>query len=207
MQYPARLLPKRNYKKFKTEMIPRGVSLICAARSDKLFDDLGEVRVDAIVKRWDEYYNQSLNHFGMSKREDIFIKITDKEIRYKRWETPVDCSVESNQWTTDNSRKPLFLIEVHEIHNTPFPDQVRPVNNNDKSFTGKCLIEHDPMHYNFWHFEIRYYADGKLIDPKTRSTWKRDFAIHCIEVFIKNYFVADQPKETEVPKECYIQDY
>ena len=204
MKYPVRLLPRKNYRKVRLEDLSDQTSLVRSALTFEVEDDFGFLRTDAIVSRANDCADMSCNHNGMCEIKDLHIYIKDSKERNERWDEASDSKISDDEWLFKDPKPPLFINQIKKIHNKKYPDIKRPVGNKIESISIICKVIHDPMKYNFWHFEIRYFEGNNQLNSKS-ATWKKNFFTHSVLVVLKNQFSRKSNDYSRVPETFFIK--
>lgn len=204
MEYPVRLLPKSQYKIIEINDLPKETSLIRSAVVREHLDDNGDIRVRAIAEKSLDCIDMSCNQYGMSEPPDLCIRIKDSKERFEKWDGESDSTISDEEWEFGDINPAIFLKNVKSLNNKIYPGVTRTVGKDIETFSVKCIVSHDPMKYNFWHFEIRYFENETWI-KKSSSTWKKNFFSHTVMVVLKNLFSPYPTEKVVLDKELYIK--
>ncbi len=209
MIYPCELLPKENYTIIKTENLPDNCCLIRRSLKDKdyTFDNMGEVRIDAICNTEDEHdmYGLSNNLLSIFKRHHINYRVlTDEHKNNAYWNegdsTPAIVNIKF-EYLQNN---PPIFFKVNELHDKDFPYEPPLKNKNNTNKTnkiiGKCKVIHKPTKCNYWHFELNFFDVNETLIKKTSSVWK----IEAAKFFIKTYLIMNI--YSEITEEIQLEE-
>jgi len=212
MNYPAQLLPNRHYKIIECDInhlhLVRHIEL---KGEDEIIDpDTGNVKLKYVADPTRHIADYSTNLLGIFELKHIAIYLTaDGKKLYNTYCLP-DAEVKPLIYNTDfqitNNRK-YFTIKIADISNIPVPFVINGIEKK-----AKCLIEHTPMKWNFWHFSIRWINDNSeylhdqnenLFD-RPKQGWVRLLST-AARAMLVHYADTNEIDYQVISKSCYTK--
>ncbi len=208
MEYPAELLPKRNYKIIQASL--NGYALIRRSDKGEIFDpSTGKIKNEYIVplnflNR--HFLNWSCNLYGPFQVDYFKFKITEKSFNeYWTEGEEISAPLIDRDFSIDNEFSYYFLHIGQILENLKIPYDRDYGGRIEKDQIAVPILVHCPTLCNFWHFEIRWKNDeGEIINPKKKSKWVKSI-YNSIKNAIRQYCKPspDSSTSTEVPSHFY----
>lgn len=198
MNYPARLLPKSNYKKIKwsTDLCP--LFLLRYTLTQDLLDDTNKLKEECIAKQTDHLRDLSTNLLGEFLIEDNKIEVIEKKDFFCEWnEGENACEPVYNVDFVINEDRGYFCWNIGEIILLKF-SHTDHIGNNDYQLNFKVL--HTPVKCNFWHFSIRVFSENQseistltVRDSLKKTLWRKakEQLRECAIIKIPNFSMLD----------------
>lgn len=207
-EYPARLLPKSNYRFIPTESLHNnGLVLIRHIESSQTLFYEGTNIIDPVCIhiQSDHLRDLSNNLLGVFRVEDTHLGIV-KEYSNEftaNWDGVSDCiAPEKHQFFVDNDRG-YYFIPLDKILGLSIPGS------QDGTEIYRFIALHTPTKCNFWHISIRVInSQGEEIgtsnnigEKKKKRIWKtvRDALV------LKNIIQTDPPRYSTLPSIIYTK--
>ena len=170
-------------------------------------NDLGNIELKYIADPTKHISDYSTNLLGVFEVNHIEIYLTSigKE-KYSLYCSPNE-TVSTPEYEIDflrNSEKRFFTIRISLLNNQPIPYELDEV-----SLTGKCIVRHTPMKWNFWHFSIHWLNhEGiylhTLNDKEIKKGWGRQLS-SVARAYISELAELSVPEYPTIPAVCYCQ--
>ena len=154
MNYPIRLLPKKNYKKINCNIDEHHLIRHCHLSGKDMFNDLGEIK-DEVIGMKNQLPDCSCSLLGVYKFDDIKIEIK-KDSLYEYCSPDFELS-DSLIFKKDfdlRTNRGFWCLKVENINK-------KEVRYDDNNFKATCYVLHSPTKCNFWHFSLNWYIDDK----------------------------------------------
>jgi hypothetical protein len=171
MQYPLELIPRIFYKKIRIEKISnRSIFLIRHTPSTpSTLPGSNNINPKFVCEPRANMNDLSLNILGKYREFHIKIKLSKGATQYnadwkelQRGVVPKEDDVEQ-----DNNRG-FFYISLDSLHGHRIPkDESSP-----SDFQVKCEVIHKPTKCNFWHVQLQWVHQGKIIS-RNNPIWTR----------------------------------
>lgn len=221
--YPPEILPQIGFKfPIDTNKLNSIGSFAVIRRSNKSkdnsFDSLGFVREDAIISKYSELPNLSMNILGGNFKLK-HLKYRPKGLSTKSWRENEEVLLVDyvDQWECLENSVPIFF-PLKDIHTIEFPYERE---SNDKEtkklmsafsflqkenkarFQGKTIVEHEPIKLNYWHVELKLKDVEEKSIKKADSTWKKSAAESALNDILLVKALPDMQNFDTIPKEFY----
>jgi len=210
MNYPNQLLPQPQYKKINCSIdhlhLIRHIDPISG---DEIIDsETGNIKLRYIADPTKHIADYSTSLLGKFKIEHIKIALTPEGKKFY------------NFYCFPNRRvkKLIYKTDFFLMHNRQYLTiKISNISENLISFetssgldNGRCVIEHTPMRWNFWHFSVRWkHNDSEYLHEQEEknfskptqgwvrvlSTTARAMLVHHAEINNDNYEI--------ISKNCY----
>ena len=211
MFYPTQLLPGINYK-----LIDCDISELPLIRFIELKDGLdivdvitGNIQLKYIADPTKHIADYSMNLLGIFEIEHLPITLTNEgKNLYNHYCLPPfenDTPIFPTHFELKVGKK-YFTLKVYEINNLLIPYEM-----DGKILSGKCLVEHTPMKWNFWHFSIRWQnADAAYLhhenDKQIKKGWGRQLSSAARATIVQFATSSPDPEYNLIAKGCYINE-
>lgn len=164
MVYPEYLLPHINYKYIKSN-----IDDFCLIRHshlpqhDLLDTETKRLKNKVIAMGAEKVLpDYSISLYGVFKTKDTEIKIINEVyLEYCPPNIEVDVPIYDDDFCLKKDRG-YWSVLIGDVNN-------KIIMYDDKSLKAKCVVNHTPMKWNFWHFSLNWYLynlDGYWKDKK-----------------------------------------
>ncbi len=199
MEYPIKLLPKKNYKSTTT-----GLEEKCLLRHFVLNKEQGAVDELGLLKDYviasggeKQLPDLSTSLFGVFNEEDVVLNIITESLNEY---------CEPNHNSTTPIFEEDFIIAENRSYWSILVEKIdnQPVEYDGEDFKATCNISHTPTKSNFWHFSIIWYInsedkywdakDGTISNSTRRKLKKetRDFLkLYAKEGIVSNNTISE----------------
>ena len=187
--YPHSILPRKNYKSkinFDEHLLENEFILVrrTTKNPNEAFDELGYVRVDALIENLRDVPGMSMNLFG-GMFDETHLKYIPKGIGANIWDNNKSVKLwgNGNSFEIINVAYPIYFF-LSKIHKQQIPFLRRKDDPNVKKLyqalkkklpeqenidsEGYSSVSHEPVQLNYWHVEFN------LLDNRTNQHVKRD---------------------------------
>lgn len=208
MNFPEQLLPNIERKIIDCDtseyVLVRFVELKDGL---ELINELENIELKYIADPTKHISDYSTNLLGVFEINHIAISLTDLgKQKYNLYCLPNE-TVTTPEYEAEfylNNERKYFSLKIGEIDNFTFPYEIDKV-----TYTGKCIVEHTPMKWNFWHFSIRWqnqdniYLDS-LNDKEIKKGWGRQLS-SVARALLSQFAKLSIPDNYQIiPTACYV---
>lgn len=192
MEYPARLLPHREYGIFSSDEIQSDWMVIRRTSVDTP-DQL------VVSESLSQYLGLSVSLCGVFLPEDITLVPSLKpgapvEGLDDDWIPGSPCfDLAYISCCVDRQRHPT-LLPVAKWHRMPFPIQKDNLKGRmTDPLQGRVEIEHRPTNVNYWHCEVTFKQEAGVPIKSTKKTWQRRVVLFVISSLNRPGYVITDP--------------
>lgn len=207
MNYPLHLLPCVNHKKIDTDLNAYFLIREIKNPSEDIIDEqTGLIQERFIAEPTKRVVDYSTSLFGLFRVDDLKIELTSigKEIYAKNCE-PYH-SVENlpiyNEHFYIKEHVDYFFLKIEALNdfNIIYDD-------TGIKKTGKCIIEHTPFIWNYWHFSLNWSKeDGTIlpnIDKELRRSPERSICSVAKKLIRMNAIYKKDIETNIIPSDYY----
>ncbi|MFN8250352.1 MAG: hypothetical protein U0V75_00625 [Ferruginibacter sp.] len=211
MNYPTKLLPQKKYKiincDISNSLLIRHIDI---KDNDYEIEDpeTGNVKLKYISQQTKHIADYSTSLFGIFTIKHLAIRLTNEgKKKYNEYCEPnslITPLIFNDDFLIDNNRK-FISFKVGSINN-----KIITYPQNDTNTNGKCVVEHTPMKWNYWHFSVRWVNENfeylnkqpEVLFDRPKTGWVRLFSTAARAMLANNAKAYVQ--ECEFPKKkCY----
>ncbi len=198
--YPKEILPEDNYIIIDRDDYTEDLYFSRRAiANDQLADDLGDVRIDAIITSSQDLYGLSLNLLGRFNAEHNFYIVDNKSGLLDLWAPGMDIPDPENI-EYEYEKCALLFLELSKINGCDYPYHY-----SNSEYNGRGKVIHSPIKCNYWHYELKFIDnDGKEITRDSKK-WKRSAAKSFIKSYLKKHIKLVKPDYKLLDESFYIK--
>ena len=231
--YPKIILPRKSYvSQINFDSFTTNYDLIVIRRTDKdtkiAFDELGKLRVDALIPSLKEAPELSMNLFG-GLFEIKHLKYIPKKDGLLEWKNQLNINLKDylDSFEIEEKVFPIFFL-LNEIHNQHFPydrssqdpqivklkkTMKKSRNANFIISKGQTIVVHKPINLNYWHVEFHLkdmetnqIAKRKNIKSGNSDYWQNKLCNSALENILTEFAKPDFDMQNinKVDKSIYL---
>lgn len=188
MEYPAHLLPQKNYKIINFDKADLGLRyLVRHIENTDIQDSDGRLRAELVAIQSDHLKDYSTNLFGT-------FKLTDLQWQFGRdtpctllW-NPGDEAYNPNEQEVIliTQQRGCFFLSISTFHQASFATKVE--REGEQQVT--CKVIHTPIKSNFWHCSLRWFCNEQGSDEWNKGRMNR------MKAYIRS-FISQKAELTE----------
>jgi hypothetical protein len=209
MDYPAQILPQRNFKLIVADL--SGYFLLRITPTDKKDELIDKATNNANVKYLcsprEQLIDFSCSLLGVYLPEHVLIKLTkvggEKYSHYCNPDDEVEAPIYETHFILNPGRG-FLCAPISELHGTEFKYK-DPKNHNAEEEKFTCLVCHTPMMWNYWHFSLHWNTPTTMIKDYNDKTSRKEIQkiAHMARTLLSEILIADPPAYKEIPKEFF----
>ena len=203
MSYPINILPSPTFKKIEHDLNQKYLIRHLDSTDLELIWNFEEqtIKTDILFDRSKHAVDLSASLLGIFKSEDVKIKIQPESFYNDYWDlvSEITPPVFPNEYTVVPR---LFVtFKIGDLNGYPVDFSI-----SDQPVSARCVIEHTPMNWNYWHMSIRWFNDElgymHMIPNVQNKNWLRRFAF-AVKTLMLEHVLVGEPLKCSIENEFF----